>query len=412
MSQFGGPAQGISPGKRIYYRLLAAQILALVSTGVATIALALLAYTLAGADAGAVLGMALGIKMLAYVAVTPVASAFVERLPRRSTLVALDLVRAAVVLALPFVTRVGEIYLLIFIFQAASAAFTPVFQSTIPELLPDRAEYTRALSLSRLAVELENVVSPMLAAAALLVVSFRGLFVGTVFGFLLSAAIILAVALPYARKLPAGGIWRRTVWGIQTFIATPRLRGLMALNAAVAAATAMVVVNTVVYVQAELGLTDRATAVALTVYGLGSVAGAILLSHIMIWTSDRSAMLAGGAVIAVGLICGAAVTSYFVLLPIWFALGFGGAIAQTPAGILVCRSSGDDDRQSLYAAQLTLSNAWLLLAYPLAGLLGADLGIPAAFFLLGLIACTAVTAAALLWPPGDRAALDEVQTRR
>ena len=50
---------------------------------------------LAGDNAGAVLGTALAIKMVAYVTLAPVAAAFAERLPRRAFLVALDLIRAA-----------------------------------------------------------------------------------------------------------------------------------------------------------------------------------------------------------------------------------------------------------------------------------------------------------------------------
>jgi len=117
---------------RTYRHLFTAQVIALVGTGLMTVALGLLAYELAGADAGAVLGTALAIKMLAYAGVAPVAQAFADRLPRRSLLVALDLVRAAVALCLPFVTEVWQIYLLIFVLQAASAGFTPTFQATIP----------------------------------------------------------------------------------------------------------------------------------------------------------------------------------------------------------------------------------------------------------------------------------------
>jgi hypothetical protein len=54
---------------RTYRRLFAAQAIALGGTGLATVAPALLAYELAGADAGAVLGTALAIKMMAYVGV-------------------------------------------------------------------------------------------------------------------------------------------------------------------------------------------------------------------------------------------------------------------------------------------------------------------------------------------------------
>ena len=121
-------------------------MIALVGTGLATVALGLLAYELARDRAGAVLGTALAIKMIAYVAVAPTAGAFAEVLPRRAMLVSLDLVRAAVALCLPFVSDIWQVYVLIFVLQSASAAFTPAFQATIPDVLLDEKDYTRALS--------------------------------------------------------------------------------------------------------------------------------------------------------------------------------------------------------------------------------------------------------------------------
>src|SRR3546814_10086859 len=102
-----------------------AQIIRLVGTGLATVALGLLAYEIAGADAGAVLGTALAIKMVAYVGIAPIAGAYADRLPRKSLLVAMDVVRGAVALVLPFVDAVWQIYVLIFVLQSASAVFTP-----------------------------------------------------------------------------------------------------------------------------------------------------------------------------------------------------------------------------------------------------------------------------------------------
>lgn len=140
---------------RTYRHLFLAQVIALVGTGLATVALGLLAYEIAGADAGAVLGTALAIKMVAYIGVAPVVGAYADRLPRKGLLVAMDLLRAGAALTLPFVDAVWQVYLLIFLLQSASAAFTPTFQATIPDILPDEEEYTRALSLSRLAYDLE-----------------------------------------------------------------------------------------------------------------------------------------------------------------------------------------------------------------------------------------------------------------
>ena len=183
-------------GNRTYRHLLAAQVIALIGTGLATVALGLLAYDIAGKQAGAVLGTALAIKMIAYIGVAPIAGAFADRAPRKSFLVAMDLVRAAVALCLPFVTEVWQVYALIFALQSASAAFTPTFQATIPDVLPEERDYTRALSLSRLAYDMESLTSPALAAALLTIMSFHWLFSGTAIGFIASALLVVTSALP------------------------------------------------------------------------------------------------------------------------------------------------------------------------------------------------------------------------
>jgi MFS family permease len=400
------------PNKRAYYHLFFAQVIALLSTGIATVALALLAYQLAGADAGAVMGTALGIKMLAYVVIAPVAAAFAERLPRRALLVILDLVRAAVALMLPFVTQVWQIYLLILVFQAASAAFTPAFQAAIPDLLPDEQDYTRALSRSRIAHEFETLASPALAAGLLLIISFPGLFVGTTIGFLVSAVLILRITLPDAMCTSSAAMLARAIHGLRIFVGTPRLRGLLALNLATAAATAMVTVNTVVLVQAWLGLGERATGLAFVAFGAGSVAGAIaVLKYVPRW-SYRRTMLAGGGVAAIGLLAGVVLPGYLTLLALWLGLGLGCALAITPAGSLLLQSAAPEDRQPAYAAQFALSHAGLLLTYPLAGWLGAAAGLPTTFGVFGLIAAAALLAAWRLWPRHDLMAASGIDATR
>ncbi|CAG1014919.1 MAG: MFS transporter [Rhizobiaceae bacterium] len=392
----------LSPLKnRTYSHLFAAQVIALVGTGLLTVALGLLAFDLAGENAGAVLGTALAIKMIAYVGVAPVASAFTERVPRRAVLVALDLMRAGVALFLPFVTEVWQVYVLIFALQSASAAFTPTFQATIPDVLPDEKEYTRALSLSRLAYDLESVVSPMLAAALLTVISFHNLFAGTVIGFLVSAALVVSVVLPSPKPTKPRGIYDRTTRGIRIYLATPRLRGLLAINLAVASAGALVIVNTVVYVQAVFGLDQQSTAIALAAFGGGSMLAAFVLPRLLETVLDRTAMLGGAGLLVAGTIAAAALPSYAWLLPVWFLLGLGYSMSQTPSGRLLRRSAHPEDRPALFAAQFALSHACWLITYPLAGWAGAAFGLQATSVVLALVAGAAVTAAAWVWPAGD-----------
>ena len=400
---------GQRSNKRAYYHLYFAQVLALLSTGIATVALALLAYRLAGGDAGAVLGTAFAIKMAAYLGIAPIAAAFVERLPRRALLVGLDLARAAIVLGLPFVTEVWQIYVLIFTFQAASAVFTPTFQSTIPDLLPEEKDYTKALARARLAHDLENAASPLLSAALLTVINFRGVFITAVIGLLVSAALIIAVILPSPTAARRSDLRDRLTRGLRMFLATPRLRGLLALNLAVAAGIAMVTVNTVVVVQARFGLGEEATVLALATFGAGSVLAALLMPRLLEAMPDRTAMLAGAVLVAGGLLGGTMLPGYGLLLPLWFALGLGCSLAQTPAGGLLRRSGTREDRQYLYAAQFGLAHGCLLIIYPLAGWLGVGVGLKVDFAILGLIAAAAVAAAVRLWPHPDAGAAESVR---
>lgn len=393
---------------RTYRHLLLAQLLSLLGTGLATVALGLLAFDLAGADAGAVLGTALAIKMVAYVGIAPIAGAFVHLAPRRTLLVALDLLRAGVALLLPFVTEVWQVYVLIFLLQAGSAAFTPTFQATIPDVLPDEADYTKALSLSRLAYDLESLASPAIAAALLGVIGFHWLFGLNALGFLASAALVLSVTLP-SPKPPAAseGPWRRTTRGARIYLATPRLRGLLALNLAVASAGAMVIVNTVVLVKGGFGLGDREVAWTLATYGLGSMTAALALPRLLgERVSDRTAMLAGAALLVIGLLTVPLAPSWPALLPVWALLGLGNGLVLTPSGRLLRRSAHAGDRPALFAAQFALSHACWLLTYPLAGSLGAIIGVGATALVLVGIAALGLAAAAALWPREDPEALD------
>jgi MFS family permease len=77
-----------------YRHLFLAQVISLIGTGLSTVALGLLAFDLAGENAGAVLGTAFAIKMIAYVSLTPIAGAFADVLPRRIMLVGLNVARA------------------------------------------------------------------------------------------------------------------------------------------------------------------------------------------------------------------------------------------------------------------------------------------------------------------------------
>ncbi|GAA2485686.1 MFS transporter [Streptomyces thermolineatus] len=392
-----------------YRHLFTAQVVALLGTGLATVALSLLAYDMAGSAAGSVLGTALAVKMAAYVLIAPAVSAVADGLPRRALLVGADLVRAAVALLLPFVDQVWQVHVLVFALQAASAAFTPTFQAVVPEVLPDERDYTRALSLSRLAYDLESLFSPALAAALLSLVTYNWLFTGTAIGFVASAALVVSAVLPKATATPrSGSVYAKATAGTKLFLRNPCLRSLLALNLAVAAAGAVITVNTVVYVRDHLGRSTGDVALALGAYGAGSITVALLLPKMLDRVPDRTVMLRGGLLLGVIFAGTGAITAardgewrWPALLTAWALFGAVCSTVLTPAGRLIRRSAAPPDRTAVFAAQFSLSHSCWLVTYPLAGWLATAAGLQSALVALGLTASAAALAAVRLWPASE-----------
>jgi MFS family permease len=392
---------------KTYRRLFAAQVVALLGTGMLTVALGLLAFDIAGEAAGAVLGTALTIKMLAYVGFAPVVNALVARLPKKPVLVGADLVRAGMALCLPFITEAWQIYVVIFLLQSASATFTPAFQSLIPAVLKEQRDYTAALSLSRLAYDLEALASPALAAMLLSMLSYNNLFLGTVGGFLFSAAMVAVTVLPahVPQTVEPSSLWHRTTLGSRIFWRNRRLRSLLALNLVVAAPTALVLVNTVVVVREVLHRPDTDLALALASFGVGSMIVALAAPRALERLGDRAVMLTGAVVIPVTLASATALMFlsppewlWWPLLTVWFLLGAGNSTILTPSARLLREASTEETRPYVFTAQFSLSHACYIISYPLAGWVGATGGLGPASLALMVLAMIGSAGAFLSWP--------------
>lgn len=362
---------------RTYAQLFSAQIIALMGTGLLTVALGLLAFDIAGAAAGRVLGIALTIKMIAYVGISPITTAWTANLSPKQVLITADLVRAGIAVMLPVITEAWQIYVLIFILQSASATFTPTFQAVIPVVLPDEDDYTNALSLSRFAYDLEALISPMLAAALLTVMNYHNLFLGTVIGFLASALLVTATPSLAHKNTAHTSFINRATRGMQEFLRNQELRGLMGTNLTVAAISAMVLVNSVVVVQGILERPQADLAILLASYGGGSMVVALGMPRLLRRVSDQLVMLLGGIALPALLtlsILSIGLSQWWLLLILWALMGAASSLILTPSARILRRASTDDNRPSVFAAQFSLSHLCFLLCYPIAGMVGFGSG--------------------------------------
>ena len=356
----------LSPlGHAPFRRLFAARTTALVGSGLTTLALSLLAYDLAGGRAGVVLGSALAL-------------AFVR------------------------ISNVSEIYLLIFLLNACSAGFTPIYQAAVPDLLRDSAEYTKGLALSRVSYDLEGLLSPSLATLALLVVGYPIFFVLNAAAFVASAVLVGNTPLPPPERSQRPTALRfNLTFGLRAYLATPRLRGLLALCSAVSMAGAMIIVNTVVIVRGPLGGSETDVALAFAASGAGSLLAALATPALLQRVSLRKNMLVGATLLPVALVTGALADELPGLMAAWLLAGSGMSLVLTAAGRVVEASCNPSDRSAFFSAHFSLSHAAWLVAYPLAGWIGALAGLGAAFAVTTAGALLACFAAVRLWPRDD-----------
>ncbi len=386
-------------GRATYNRLFLANVLGLLGTGVATVALALLAFELSAESAGAVLGTALAIKAAVNVIVAPVSAVIPGPRSRGSLLRSLALVRAAALLFLPFVDAVWQVYLLIAVFQGAAAASAAQYLAIVPDLLPDDADYARAVGKSKIAYEAEGMLSPLVATLLLVFTSHRGVFVAAVALFLVAAVIYHRLSLP-AATLARQQALSKLATDARRLFGSPAMRGAMLLNAAAITIGAMVMVNTVVLARGVFDRDEQSAVIALGVFGAGGVIAALFLPRLTAGGAERSVMLVAGASMTGLLISGAMLPGFYSMLGLWAALGAASTLAQLPVSTMISRMSTPGDRQGLYAMHYGVNHALLFVAYLAAGWIGAEAGFVTAFLGLGVFSLMLVALATLVWPRG------------
>lgn len=370
-------------GNRDYVRLFVAQVTSLLGSGLSSVCLALLAYELADSDASVVLSIAFALKMIAYIVLAPIFAVLSQRWSKKKALIILDLIRAMLFFALPFANQVWHVYVLMFAINACSAAFTPLYQATLPSVLPVREHYTKALSFSRIAYDLEQIVSPVLSAILLTILSFRQLFWIDSMTFVLSAILILVSFIPSVEKeiSKTETLKLRSLYnGLSAYLAHPSLRLLWCAYLAVASASAMVIVNTVVYVHDVLLGGDSETALALFTVGLGSMVVALVLPKLVRINKPQRYHLHGLLLISAAFYLGTWLPGWIGFVVLCFSLGVGMSCIQTTSGLIINDVCEGEEASQYFAAHFSLTHFWWLLTYLTAGLSASRFGLESAYW--------------------------------
>ncbi len=398
---------------RDFRLLFSAQIISLLGSGVTTVGLALFAYQLTGgASATAVIGNALTLRILAFLLFSQPAGVIADRISRKKILIAADMVRFGLLALFPFITAIWQIYALIFAINAITAFFTPTFEASIPEVVGDE-HYVKALSLSRVATDVEAVAAPALAGLLVALFGVRYVFWFDAFTYLVSALLVLLVAMPYVAKdalpLSLRVFLSEITHGTRVLLREPSLRQALTLSFAEATAGAAAIVATVAYVRDVLGRGETAFAFIMAGLGLGSTLTAILLGRATgryeqgakdkavlhgrrhAWAAR--ALITGGILLGLILLPDVFKPSLVIFGFLWMLNGAGQALIAIPSSTLLAEHTQEDERGRAYAAHFALTHACWLITYPAIGHAAARWGAPKTFTAAGIV-CLIVTAAA------------------
>jgi NRE family putative nickel resistance protein-like MFS transporter len=392
-------------GNRTFALLFSAQIISLAGSGASTVGLALFAHLMIGGPSAAVvIGNALMLRILAFLLFSQPAGMLADRFDRKQIMVAADIARFVLMALFPFINAVWQIYVLIFVINAVTAFFTPTYESTIPQVVGSR-DYVKALSLSRVAVDVEAVAAPAIAGALVAVLGLKWVFWFDAATYLVSALLVSFATVPRANKsvppFALRDLARDLTFGIRLILKQQPLRRAVLLSFAEATAGAAAIVSTVIYVQDVLAHGETAFALAMAGLGLGSTVAALTLGaatgryeavadnrkelHGRRHRWAEIALVSGGTLSSAVLLPGALQPPILVFALLWFLNGAGQALIAIPSSMLLAEHTAENERGRAYAAHFALTHAFWLISYPAVGYGTSSFGAPMTFTIAGVI---------------------------
>ena len=253
-----------------------------------TVALGLLVLQLTGSGLG-VAGVVVA-EIVPVLLLAPVAGAIVDRFSRRRVMILADLVRAVLMVLLPFVSdHVGAVYAIAAGASAAAVFFNPAAGASLPALV-GRDRLVAANSGIWTAAVLSQIA---LAPITGLVVTVAGLDIAfwvNAPSYLVSAALLARLpALIPTTETDAGpnaasrwrNWWTSAVRGVRHISSDRRLRALAAGQTLAALSAGATSALLVVYVRDHLDAPPSGYGIAIGAIGVGAAAGPLLLVRLI-----------------------------------------------------------------------------------------------------------------------------------
>lgn len=247
-----------------------------------TVALVVLVFRLTGS--GARVAATVGFEIAPVLLFGLAAGAAADRLPRRRVMVAADVGRALVALALVAgQSRLWAVYAAAFGLSALTQVFNPAAASVVPDLV-DEADLVGANSALWSAAVVSQVALAPLAGVLVAAAGAGPAFVVNAATFAVSALLLRGLALPDRPVSPEGRPARRfhlVREGVAAVRASPRLRALAGVQAMAALSAGATSALLVVLAERHLGAGPGRFGLLLAAIAVGAGFGPLVLQRLM-----------------------------------------------------------------------------------------------------------------------------------
>jgi MFS family permease len=319
---------------------------------------------------------------------------FVDRFSRRKLMIASDLLRCAVFVALPFTTGPAQVVALACVAGFATGFFRPALYAGLPNLVDDD-DLADANSIFQAAENITWMLGPLLGGVLL---SFSTPDVAYWFNavtFLVSALLIAQIA---ERKLQtekalSEGHWRDLAEG---FRLAARSRAI--LTVIVGWSLAMLAIGNSDVAEVELakvafGSGNFGFGLLMAASGLGLILGSVGAS----WATDRfgTAVTYGGsiALMSIGLGVTAVAPNVWVAAVFVVAFGLGNGVAVVVNSLLIQRGTPDHLRGRAFTLAMSLTYSAVFIGMLAGGFLSDAYGARWAWGIAAIVAGVAAVAA-------------------
>jgi len=264
-----------------YRRLWVGQVVSVVGDKIHQIAMAIMVYTITGSMLQ--MGIMLGVTLLPAALFGVVAGVYVDRWDRRRTMLVADLLRAAAVLAIPFVVGygVGWAYFLAFLASTVALFFVPAKRSLIPDIVPAEG-LMAANSLDNASEAIAELGGLAVGGAIVALLGYRWAFGIDALTFVFSAASIALIT--HRRRFawaatPGKTVTSEAVEGLRSIWRSDVLRELTGVNvfAAFFAAAAIALCYALALVRYDAGAAGVAMLDVATTMGI--LTGSVLVGR-------------------------------------------------------------------------------------------------------------------------------------